>query len=152
VALRRVSVRAIRRLAAVGLAAWTLVSGVNGQTPRRPGDEQARKPNIAVSGCLMRQGYGTLMVADANVDGFGDDAERSKPGASNGLLANVKVPPRWLLDEPGAISKHVGEKVQVLGRTEWTPNKERPAEDDPAVRDVPHLTVYSVIVITSTCS
>ena len=112
----------------------------------------AEKPNVAISGCLMRQGYATLVVGDAHVDAVGAAAERAQPGAENGLK-DVKVPAKWVLDGAGAVTQHVGEKVQVLGMTEWTAGKERPADGDAAGLDsTPHVNVTSVKVIASTCS
>src|SRR5215207_2377650 len=148
VALPQVALRTIRGLAVVCTTASAFGLGVYGQSPSTVASDPSRKPNIALSGCLMRQGYGTLAIADARVDGFGDKVETSKPGAPDGPSAKLKAPPRWILDEPGAISQHVGEKVQVTGRTEWTPKTEDAAGDDVGVRDVPHLTVHSVIVLT----
>jgi len=109
------------------------------------------KPNVAISGCLMRQGYATLVLGDAHVDAVGATADRAQPGAENGLK-DVKVPAKWVLENAGAITQHVGEKVQVLGRTEWTAGKERPADDDAAAAAAPHVDVTSVKVIASTCS
>ena len=145
-------VRTIWALALIGLTGVAFGLPLYGQSASTAASESSGKPNIALSGCLMRQGYGTLAIADARLDGFGDNAENAKPGASNGSSVKVKAPPRWILDEPGAISQHVGEKVQVTGRTDWSPKKEDAAGDDIGVRDVPHVTVHSTIVLANTCS
>src|SRR5207249_3739816 len=72
-----------------------------------------KKPNIAVSGCLMRQGYATLVVADAHVDGTGDKAATAAASTEKPAEA-LPTPLKWVLDNAGVVSQHVGEKVQVV--------------------------------------
>lgn len=113
------------------------------------------KPNIAISGCLMRQGYATFIVADAQVDAIGDEAERSAP-SSGKRPDDSKTPPRWVLDNAGVVGQHVGEKVQVTGISEWVT---RPNSADETSKEatgpgpsIPHIDVKAVKVLAKTCS
>ena len=114
-----------------------------------------RKANIAVSGCLMRQGYATLIVADAQIDAIGDKAETAE--ASSGKRPeDSRVPPRWVLDNAGVVGQHVGERVQVRGISDWVTGQESPpvasqAPEGPAA-PMPHIDVKAVKVLAKTCS
>lgn len=130
---------------------FTICAGAAAQSTPQPSGSR-EKPNIAISGCLLRQGYATLVVGDAHIDGVGEAADRAQPGAADNGLKDVKVPVRWILDDAGAITQHVGEKVQVVGRTEWVAGKGRPGDDDAVPPAVPHVSVASVRVIAASCS
>lgn len=109
------------------------------------------KANVAVSGCLMREGYGNIVVTNANLDAVGDSA--STP-AGTGKPAAAQNPPKWVLDHPGSVQQHIGEKVQVIGVSSWvedTKGGSKPPSGDEAP-GAPHIEVQSVKVLASSCS
>src|SRR5262245_53417372 len=112
-----------------------------------------KKANIAVSGCLMRQGYATFMVADAHVDGIGDAAASAAPGTDKPA---TPTPPRFVLDNAASVGSHVGEKVQVLGFSDWV--NERDTAPPPALEPngppapMPHIDLQTLKMIASSCS
>src|SRR4026209_3004932 len=71
-----------------------------------PQGDAAKKANVAISGCLLRQGYATLIVDEARVDGKGDAAATAQPTAAK-PGAPLPAPPRWLLDHAGPHTSHL---------------------------------------------
>jgi hypothetical protein len=127
-------------------------SGVTGSAA--PQGDAAKKANVAISGCLLRQGYATLIVDEARVDGKGDAAATAQPTAAK-PGAPLTAPPRWVLDNAGPHSSHVGERVQLLGVSDWVTNPEdypiptgEPGPPPPA----PHIEVISLKVLAPMCS
>ena len=89
-----------------------------------PQGDAAKKANVAISGCLLRQGYATLIVDEARVDGKGDAAATAQPTAAK-PGAPLTAPPRWVLDNAGPHTSHVGERVQLLGVSDWVDESRR---------------------------
>jgi len=114
-----------------------------------PGD---KKPNIAVSGCLMRQGYATFIVADARLDATGEKAATAAPSPDRPLEVS-QTPPKWVLDNAGVIGQHVGERVQVVGASDWVTDKSAPAASEPGgpPPELPHIDVLTVKVLAPKC-
>ena len=117
-------------------------------------DASAKKPNVAVSGCLLRQGYATLVIDEARVDGKGDAAATAQPTTAK-AGAPLTAPPRWILDNAGPHASHVGERVQLLGVSDWVTNPDdypiptgEPGPPPPA----PHIEVISLKVVAPACS
>ena len=106
------------------------------------------KTNIAVSGCLMRQGYATFVLANANVDATGDDAANAVPRTEKSAGSNT--PARWILDSAGVAGPHVGEKVQVIGFSDWVQAAKNRPDDQPSA--TPHIEVQAMKVIAKNCS
>src|SRR5688572_16477953 len=69
----------VRRCGGAVLVAMISVigSGITGSAA--PQGDAAKKANVAISGCLLRQGYATLIVDEARVDGKGDAAATAQP-------------------------------------------------------------------------
>jgi len=111
-----------------------------------------KKPNIAVSGCLMRQGYATLIVADARLDATGEKAATAAPSPDRSSEGS-QVPPKWVLDNAGVVGQHVGERVQVVGASDWVTDKSAPAASEPGgpPPELPHIDVLTVKVLAPTC-
>ena len=111
-----------------------------------------KKPNIAVSGCLMRQGYATLVVADAHVDATGDKAATAV-ACTEAPAAASTTPPKWVLDNAGVVAQHVGEKVQVVGASDWVANQSAPATSEPGgpPPELPHIDVLTLKVLAPKC-
>ena len=120
-------------------------------TPCSAQDGGKPKPNVAVSGCLMREGYGNIVVTNANLDAVGEAAATP---AGTGKPAAAQNPPKWVLDHPGSVQQHIGEKVQVIGVSSWVEDtkggSKPPSGDEPP--GAPHIEVQSVKVLASSCS
>ena len=108
-----------------------------------------KKPNIAITGCLLTQGYATFIVDSARVDATGDRAAAAVPKSASAGARPANEPAKWLLDEPGNIRSHVGAQVQVLGVTDW--KRDDPAPTGPAA-PTPHVTVIAVKTLSQSCS
>lgn len=133
------------------MAAAVIAAAVGVTLPSNAQDAAKPKPNIAVSGCLMREGYGTYIVAKANIDAIGDGVESAKPGT--GKPASPGAPPKWILDHPGPIGQQVGQTIQVIGVSSWVDETKGGSQtsrnDEPA--SAPHINVQSVKVVADTC-
>jgi hypothetical protein len=134
---------------AVALAAVHVVAASGAQSGTSQGD---KKPNIAVSGCLMRQGYATLIVADARLDATGEKAATAAPSPDRPSEVS-QTPPKWVLDNAGVIGQHVGERVQVVGASDWVTDKSTPAASEPGgpPPELPHIDVLTVKVLAPKC-
>jgi hypothetical protein len=133
----------------VALACITSAAAALAQNNQpQAGDKQ---PNIAVSGCLMRNGYATFMVADARVDGTGDNAAAAKPADK----ADPTTPARWILDNAGSVGTHVGEKVQVVGFSDWVADRgsapPAPREPNGPPAPMPHIELQALKVLAPNC-
>ncbi|HZI80626.1 MAG TPA: hypothetical protein VFD69_13985 [Vicinamibacterales bacterium] len=97
--------------------------------------QEARE--LTVSGCLLSNGYAGYQVEDAVLD------------AVNGTPAEGKTkavaPAKWILDGGGNLRRRVGEKVQVVGKSEWR------ADDKDQAPGTPHLEVTSVTTLAASC-
>ena len=138
-------------LAAVAAVAVPAASQSGSPVPASGG----KTPNIAVSGCLMRQGYGTLIVADARIDATGDKAASAAPGAEKPAAA-AATPQKWVLDNAGVVSQHVGEQVQVVGVSEWVAEHDAAPAATPEPGGPPppqpHIDVVTLKVLAKNCS
>ena len=135
--------------AAVLAAVYVVAAPGASQSVTSPGD---KKPNIAVSGCLMRQGYATFIVADARLDATGEKAATAAPSTDRPSEVS-QTPPKWVLDNAGVIGQHVGERVQVVGASDWVTNPSAPAASEPGgpPPELPHIDVLSVKVLAPKC-
>jgi hypothetical protein len=100
------------------------------------------KREVVVSGCLLRSGYAGYQVDDARVDAI--DGKTIEPPQA----AAMKMPGKWILDGGGNLGPRAGEKVQVVGRSDWMPG-DAGAENEPA--RTPHLDVKSVKTLAPMC-
>ena len=97
--------------------------------------QEARE--LTISGCLLSNGYAGFQVEDAVLDAVdGKPADdKSKAGA----------PAKWILDGGGNLRRRVGEKVRVVGKSEWRAG----AKDE--APGTPHLEVTSVTTLADKC-
>ena len=94
--------------------------------------------DLTISGCLLSNGYAGYQVEDAVLDAIdGKPADgKTKAGA----------PTKWILDGGGNLRRRVGEKVQVVGKSEWRAD----AKDE--APGTPHLEVTSVTSVSAKCT
>jgi hypothetical protein len=122
-------------LAACATAAWA---------------QSEKRPNIALNGCLLSQGYATFIVDNARVDATGDQAATAAPKSASAGARPANEPAKWVLDEPGNIRSHVGEQVQVIGVTDW--KRDDPVPTASSAAPTPHVTVITVKFLSPSCS
>jgi hypothetical protein len=119
-----------------------------------PQGDAAKKANVAISGCLLRQGYATLIVDEARVDGKGEAAATAEPTVAK-PGEPLTAPPRWVLDNAGPHTSHVGERVQLLGVSDWVTNPGDypiPTGEPGPAPPAPHIEVISLKVLAPMCS
>jgi hypothetical protein len=136
-------------VAAIILAAACVVPAA----AARQGDA-AKKANVAISGCLLRQGYATLILDDARVDGKGDAAATAQPTVVK-PGEPLTAPPKWVLDNAGPHTSHVGERVQLLGVSDWVTSPDDypiPTGEPGPAPPAPHIEVMSLKVLAPMCS
>ena len=92
---------------------------------------------LTISGCLLSNGYAGYQVEDAVLDAVDGKAADDKTKAA--------APMKWILDGGGNLRRRVGEKVQVVGKSEWR------ADDKDQAPGTPHLEVTSVTTVAATC-
>jgi hypothetical protein len=97
--------------------------------------QEARE--LTVSGCLLSNGYAGYQVEEAVLD-----AVDGKPADDK---AKAAAPAKWILDSGGNLRRRVGEKVQVVGKSEWR------ADDKDQAPGTPHLEVTSVTTLAASC-
>jgi hypothetical protein len=112
--------------------------------------QSEKKPNIAMNGCLLSQGYATFILDNARVDATGDRAATAAPTSPSAGARPANEPATWVLDEPGNIRSHIGEKVQVIGVTDW--KRDDPAPTTSPAAPTPHVTVIAVKTLSPSCS
>ena len=93
--------------------------------------------DVTISGCLLSNGYAGYQVEDVVLD------------AIDGTPADAKTksaaPAKWILDGGGNLRRRVGEKVQVVGKSEWRVDSK---DDAPGT---PHVEVTSVTTLAASC-
>jgi hypothetical protein len=132
--------RAFRLLVLIGGITASAVTLAQGQqaTP------EDGKREFTITGCLLRAGYASYKVEDAKVDAIDGKAV---PAASPNAPA-TKLVKTWTLEGGGNLGPRVGEKVEVVGRSDW---KESSDTDGPAAKP-PTLEVKSVKSVAPSCS
>ena len=101
----------------------------------RPSAQTLRE--LTISGCLLSNGYAGYQVEEAVLDVIDGKPADDKTKAS--------APAKWILDGGGNLRRRVGEKVQVVGNTEWR------ADDKDQAPGTPHLEVTSVTTVAASC-
>ena len=116
------------RNAVLAALATCLCVALSAQEPRE----------LTVSGCLLSNGYAGYQVEEAVLDAVdGKPADGKTKGAA---------PMKWILDGGGNLRRRVGEKVQVVGKSEWRAD----AKDE--APGTPHLEVTSVTTLAAKCT
>jgi hypothetical protein len=116
---------------------------VSGSVRLQP-DQSDGKREFTISGCLLRSGYAGYQVDEAQLEAIDGKAVTKEAAAS-------AAPPRkWILDGGGNLGADTGKKIQVVGRSDWRPASEAPADEPP--NRTPHLDVKSVKTLAPNCS
>ena len=117
-------------------------------SPAAPDDG---KREFAIAGCLMRNGYAGYLVDEARVNAIDGKAQPDAATASPPVPARLAPPKKWVLEGGGNLGPRVGEKVEVVGRSDWQPpSNDEPASAEPPARP-PRLDVKSVKTLASSC-
>jgi hypothetical protein len=127
---------------AVFLTAHSLLP-LAGSSQRAAGNDETRE--LTLSGCLVRSGYAGYQIEDAHLDAI-NGKNVAKSGSST---ANASFPKKWILDGGGNLAARVGEKVEVIGHSDWAPSAQ---PDDEAPNRTPHLEVKTVKTLAPNCS
>lgn len=123
---------------ASAILAFAAAAAGAGQTPASDG-----KREFTLTGCLLRAGY-----AGYQMEGVGIDAVDGKA-----VPATFKTPvtaQKWTLQGGGNLGPRVGEKVQVVGRSDWQETPAARATDEPP--KAPSLEVKSVKTVAANCN
>ena len=129
--MARNAVRGCRALALPVLAVLYVVAGLQTRL-----DAQGTR-EFTVSGCLLSNGYAGYQIEDAVIDAI--------DGKAAGEKARAGAPAKWILDGGGNLRRRVGEKVQVVGTSDWR------ADATDEAPGTPHLEVTSVTTLASSC-
>ena len=103
--------------------------------------ENDGKREFTLTGCLLRAGY-----AGYQMEGVTVDAIDGKPVPSG--FKTPAAAQKWTLQGGGNLGPRVGEKVQVLGRSEWKEGAAAPADEPPRP---PALEVKTVKTVAPSC-
>jgi hypothetical protein len=112
-----------------------------------PSPDDGRR-EFVVSGCLLRVGYAGFQLDQAVIDAIDG---KPVPKAAPSTPDRPGTPVKWMLEEGGNLGPRVGERVQVVGRSDWqAPSPDTAVEDDPSSRG-PSLEVKSLKTVASSC-
>lgn len=125
------------------LSACAVLSGHAAQTPAATPDDGKRE--FTISGCMLRSGYAGYQVDEAKVEAI--DGKRLPAAAA--APAGPAFPARWILEGGGNLGARVGEKVEVVGRSDWQPPSA--SSEEPPDR-APRLDVKSVKTVAASCT
>jgi hypothetical protein len=132
---------------AVALALYGSAMSVSHAQRGETASPTEAKREFTVSGCLVRSGYAGYQVEEARVEAI---EGKSLPKATASATPNPAFPKKWILEGGGNLARYVGEKVEIVGRSDWQPSS-TPSSEDSADR-TPHLDVMSVKTLVSNCS
>jgi len=124
---------------APALAIVAVATGLAAQAPDNDG-----KREFTVSGCLLRAGY-----AGYQMDGVTVEAIEGKPVPASLKEATAALK-KWTLQGGGNLGPRVGEKVQIVGRSDWKEGAAAQAADEPP--KPPALEVKAVKTLAPSCS
>jgi hypothetical protein len=119
-------------------AAATIVVIVAAIGLARPAAQGDGTRELAVTGCLLSNGYAGFQVEDATLDSIDGKAATATDRSG--------APKKWILDGGGNLRRQIGQKVLAVGRSEWRPGS---ADETPGA---PHLNVASVKTLADSCS
>jgi hypothetical protein len=100
------------------------------------------KREFTLTGCLLRAGYAGYQMESVAIDAV--DGKAVPAGSKTPAIAQ-----KWTLQGGGNLGPRVGEKVQVVGRSEWRENAAAPADEPPKP---PALEVKSLKTVAPSCN
>ena len=127
------------------VSACAVLSGQAPQTPAATPDDGKRE--FTISGCMLRSGYAGYQVDEAKVEAI--DGKRLPAAPAAAAPTGPAFPARWILEGGGNLGARVGEKVEVVGRSDWQPPSA--ASEEPPDR-APRLDVKSVKTLAASCT
>lgn len=108
----------------------------------RQAPENDGKREFTLSGCLLRAGYAGYQMDGVNVDAIDG---KPVPAALKEAVTGLK---KWTLQGGGNLGPRVGERVQVIGRSDW---QEKPAAAADEPPKAPALEVKTLKTVAPNC-
>ena len=112
--------------------------GLAAQAPENDG-----KREFTLTGCLLRAGYAGYQMEGVAVEAIDG---KPVPAAVKEAVAALK---KWTLQGGGNLGPRVGEKVQVVGRSEWQAGPAAQPDEPPRL---PSLDVKSLKTVATSCT
>jgi hypothetical protein len=128
-------------IAVVLYASAALLADAQREEIKTPDDG---KREFTVSGCLVRSGYAGYQVEQARTEAIDGKLLSTQPSPDS------VSPKKWIVEGDGTLGRHVGEKVEIVGRSDWRPPP-TPSSDEAPDR-TPHLEVKTVKVLAPNCA
>ena len=122
---------------APALAIVAVATGLAAQAPDNDG-----KREFTVTGCLLRAGYAGYQMESVAIEAI--DGKAVPAGFKTPTIAQ-----KWTLQGGGNLGPRVGEKVQVVGRSEWKEGTAATPDEPPKP---PALDVKSLKTVAPNCS
>ncbi len=104
------------------------------------------KREFTISGCLLRSGYAGYQIDDAKIEVIDGKPVLERTGPADA------IPKKWTLEGGGNLGPRVGEKVQIVGRSDWQDSSASKTSADEPPGKSPTLDVKSVKTVASSCT
>ena len=118
----------------------TLLVGAAAPLAQTPDNDGKRE--FTLTGCLLRAGYAGYQMEGVAIDAI--DGTAVPTGYKTPATAQ-----KWTLQGGGNLGPRVGEKVQVVGRSDW---KDAPAAAADGPPKAPNLEVRGLKTLAPSCS
>jgi hypothetical protein len=125
------------RAAPTAALACLLAAAPAAQAPEKDG-----KREFTLTGCLLRSGYAGYQLENVMIDGI--DGKAVPAGFTTPAIAQ-----KWTLQGGGNLGPRVGEKVQIVGRSDWRDGATAVPDEPPKP---PALEVKSLKTLAPSCS
>jgi hypothetical protein len=110
--------------------------------PLAQAPENDGKREFTLTGCLLRAGYAGYQMESVAIDAI--DGKAVPAGFKTPAIAQ-----KWTLQGGGNLGPRVGEKVQVVGRSDWKEGGAATPDEPPKA---PSLEVKSLKTVAAACS
>ena len=110
--------------------------GLRAQAPENDGKRQ-----FTLTGCLLRAGYAGYQMESVAIEAI--DGKTVPAGFKTPAIAQ-----KWTLQGGGNLGPRVGEKVQVVGRSEWKEGEATTPDEPPKA---PNLEVRTLKTVAPSC-
>jgi hypothetical protein len=115
---------------------------VGAAAPFAQAPENNGKREFTLTGCLLRAGYAGYQMEGVAIDAI--DGKAVPAGFKTPAIAQ-----KWTLQGGGNLGPRVGEKVQVVGRSEWKEGAAATPDEPPRA---PNLEVKSLKTVAPSCT